>query len=220
MIIEKFIYLIFFYNNLYYYLLLLLCIRNIKYLERIQLVNNTYKTNKNILLSIYEFIESLFCLFINNLINIIVLVYNKITIFFNQEVNVSDNIIKRVILFIYNKINDLDNKLYNIIFNYVKDILFKKITNQIMEEMSKSTNKNNFDDILSNSMKIFDDILKKDNINKLSKNMINTKSKDIFNNIINDLKTDDICTKELQTLINNVKTNNNQILLGLKDKFN
>jgi hypothetical protein len=89
-----------------------------------------------------------------------------------------------------------------------------------MEEMSKSTNKNNFDDILSNSMKIFDDILKKDNINKLSKNMINTKSKDIFNNIINDLKTDDICTKELQTLINNVKTNNNQILLGLKDKFN
>lgn len=212
MIIEKFIYLLFFYNRLYIYLLSLLFIKNIRLLKSIKLEPSTQNIS-----TVYSFIENIFCYIINTFIKYLLFIYNFINIFFNQPEDQTNNFIKKTILFIYHRINDLDNKLYNMLMNYIKDVLFKKITAQIMEEMTKTSKDNNIgglDKILSNSMRMFDDIIKntkfdKNDLNKLSQTVNRVKNDDMIQKLVSDLQTN-----------KDIKKNNNLILSSLKDKLN
>jgi len=246
MIIEKFIYLLFIYNRLYLYLLSLLFIKNIKLLKLIKLESS----NQNIS-TVYLYIEIIFCYIINKLITYILLIYDKINNFLNQSEDITYNIFTKLILYIYNRIYDLDKKLYDMLMNYIKDVIFKKIIAQIMEEMTKTNNisgVSGIDNILSNSMKMFDDLMKntkfttdtfgdKNDLNKLLskvplKNVVDTTffcASDLSldksvpqTQTINNVKNDDIIQKLVNDIQTNkdIKKNNNLILSSLKDKLN
>jgi hypothetical protein len=223
MIIEKFIYLLFFYNRLYLYLLSIILVKNIKYLNNIKLYPLTVENqcDKNYISKIYIFFETLICYCFNTITMIILNIYNNINNYLDQPEDISHNIITRLILYIYNRIYDLDKKLYEMLMNYIKNVILKKITTQIIEEMTKSTKDNNLgglDNILSNSMKMFDDLMKNTKLNKIDPNKLSQ----TINLNINKDKIDEFIDKSIIDINTNkdIKKNNNMILSSLKDKLN
>jgi len=252
MILDKIIYLILIYYKLYQYIVTLCIIRNIDKLKNIKLRPSSleYVSDRRNILSVFYTIETLFCYIINSLLFYSIKIKTNIKLFFNSEYDEDDNILKRCVLVSYKKLEYYDDLLYKYISDYIRNVIFKKITNYILDEMTNNMSNNmtnnkddkdnkndknnlfkndNMKNILSESFKMFDEIIKNKSINKkdidnisksINSGIQSINNNNIFKNLLEDIKKNDKNNENGNIIENEIKRNNNKILLDLKDKLN